>query len=136
MRKSMARVLGEIAGADILPVAGEIGESECRLVDDAQEARRSAAVLDVRLPVLARGRQVERPEARDELGENGVDLRLPASILLETRIGAARPRGALERPLPKARRRCLWRPCLLPLCKPIRDGSTPVKWCIPLAESI
>src|SRR5262245_10714947 len=96
MRKSMARVLGEIAGADILPVAGEIGESECRLVDDAQEARRSAAVLDVRLPVLARGRQVERPEARDELGENGVDLRLPASILLETRIGAARPAALLN----------------------------------------
>src|SRR5262245_197609 len=130
-----ARVLGEIAGADILPVAGEIGESERRLVDDAQEARRSAAVLDVRLAVLARGRQVERPEARHELGENGVDLRLPASILLETRIGAARP-AALLNGLYRRREGDV---CGGHVCSPvqlIRDGSKPVKWCIPLAESI
>src|SRR4029077_6753193 len=97
MRKSMARgVLGEIAGADILPVAGEIGEGECPLVDDAQESRRPAAMLDVRLPVLARGREVERPHAGDELGKDGVDLRLPATILFEARIGAARAAALLN----------------------------------------
>ena len=53
-------------------------------------------MLDVRLPVLARGREVERPLACDELGEDSIDLGVPAAILFETRIGGPRavPRTA------------------------------------------
>jgi len=63
------RVLGEVAGADVLPVAAEICEGKRLLVDDAEEAGRSATMLDIGLPVLARGGDIEGAHARDELRE-------------------------------------------------------------------
>ena len=43
------RIVGEIAGGDVLPVAAEIGEGERLVVDHAQETLWAAAVLDVGL---------------------------------------------------------------------------------------
>ena len=129
------RVLGQIAGGDVLPVAGEIGEGERRLVNDAQEAGRSAAMLDVRLPVLARGRKVERPHARDELCEDSIDLRVPAAILVETRIGGARA-ATLLNGLHRGREGDVCRGHVAPPCSPVSASSGDAKWCIPLMESI
>ena len=52
--KMRLRILGEIAERDILPVAREIGKADGLLIEHLEEARRPAAMLDVRLAVLAR----------------------------------------------------------------------------------
>ncbi len=64
-----ARVLGEVAEGDELPVADEIDEAERRFVEDAQESLPPAAVLDVRLALAARGREEHAGLLRDELSE-------------------------------------------------------------------
>ena len=70
-----------IAGGDVLPVAAEIGEGERLLVEHAQEARRAAAMLDVRLALGVGGGEIERSHAGDEVGERLVDRRGEAALL-------------------------------------------------------
>jgi hypothetical protein len=49
------RILVEVAERDVLLVAREVREPERLVVDHAQETRRSAAMLDVRLTHGVRG---------------------------------------------------------------------------------
>jgi hypothetical protein len=77
-----ARVLGEIADGDVLPVAAEIGEAKRALVDHLQEARRAAAVLDVGLSIgVGRGEE-ERVDGFQECREIVGDLRPPRPLAL------------------------------------------------------
>ena len=52
-------IVGEIAGRDVLAVAAEIGEAERLLVEHAQEAGRTAAMLNIRLAVGIDRREIE-----------------------------------------------------------------------------
>ena len=54
-----ARILGEVAGRDELAIADEVRERERVVVEHAEKARWAAAMLDVRLALGARGREVD-----------------------------------------------------------------------------
>ncbi len=90
-----ARILRQISRRDVLPVAGEVGKGQRRLVDDVEEALGSAAVLDVGLPVLARGGEIERPRLGDEGRELRRHGRCPAAFGLHARVGCARAAALL-----------------------------------------
>jgi hypothetical protein len=49
------RIIRQIALRDVLPVASKIDEADGLVVEDAQEAGRPAAVLDVGLPLAIDG---------------------------------------------------------------------------------
>jgi hypothetical protein len=65
---------------DVLPVAGEIGESERVGADRLQETRRPAAMLDIRSAVGAGGREEEGVDGVEELTEVVGDLRRPFAV--------------------------------------------------------
>ena len=68
MKKRATRgVVLEVAEADVLLVAAEVGEAEERRVDDANEAVGAAAMLDVGPAGLADGGHVEAVAAVDEV---------------------------------------------------------------------
>jgi hypothetical protein len=91
-----ARILGQIAGADILSVAVEIGKGERLLVDDGQEAGRSASMLDIKLAILVRRRQIERPYAGNEACKVGVDRGGEPALRLHARVAFARATSFLR----------------------------------------
>ncbi len=62
-----AVVGGEVAGGDVLLVAGEVGEGEGAAVEDMQEAGGAAAVLNVRPAVFGDGTEIEAVAGGDEL---------------------------------------------------------------------
>src|SRR4029077_1967346 len=64
-----AVVLGEIADAEILPIAREIREAESAVVEYLQEARRTAAMLHVRPAFAARRRHEEAVALRNVANE-------------------------------------------------------------------
>ena len=64
-----AWIVGEVAGGDVLPVALVVGESQRVLVDDAQEARRAAAMLHVGLALGVGGGEIERTHLAQEARE-------------------------------------------------------------------
>ena len=92
-----ARVLLEIARGDVLAVAAEIGEGERRLVEHAQEAGRAAAMLDIRLPVLAGGGEIERSHVRDEVGQDGSIVVAKPPFCFHARIGGRASRAVPAR---------------------------------------
>src|SRR6516225_2769908 len=92
------RVLGEVAGADVLPVAAEICEGKRLLVDDAEEAGRSATMLDIGLPVLARGGDIEGAHARDELREVRINGGAESALCLHALVALARAASLLHGP--------------------------------------
>src|SRR6266540_7443549 len=59
-------VLGEVANADVLLVAGIVGEGHGALVEHFQESAVPSAVLDVRLTVGGRCRKIGRVPLADE----------------------------------------------------------------------
>src|SRR5471032_3258496 len=74
-----AIVLLEMTERDVLPIAGEVGESEFARADRLQETRRSAAMLDIRPAVGAGGRKKEGIDGVEELAEIVGDLGLPVA---------------------------------------------------------
>ena len=62
-------VLRQVAERDVLAVAAEVGEGQRPVVQHLQEARRSASMLDVRLPLGAGRAKVEHIQPRHELGQ-------------------------------------------------------------------
>jgi hypothetical protein len=90
------RVLREVADRDVLPVAAEVGEAERAGVEDPQEAARATAMLDVRLPVRAGGREEEAGLGRDERREAVVDRLGEPAALLEALVGASRAHAKLH----------------------------------------
>src|SRR5690348_3388020 len=91
-----AVVLGEIADAEVLPVAGEIHEGEGALVERAQEPRRSTAMLDIRPTLSARRRHEEAValgDVADQLRREGV---AGGRVVLEPLAGGARAIVALR----------------------------------------
>ena len=90
-----ARIGGEIAEADILPIAGEIRERQRPVVDHAQEAARAAAMLDVRPAGLRDARHVEAVAFGDKghlvVGE-AVERAVAFEILPQMRAGILRLR--------------------------------------------
>jgi len=68
-----AIVVKEIAGADVLHVAAEVGESESGVVDDAEKALGAAAVLDVGPAGFADGGHVEAVASADEVLLGGAE---------------------------------------------------------------
>ena len=87
-------VLGQVAGGDVLAVALEVGEAQRVLVEDAQEARRAAAMLHVGLAVGAGGGEIERAHLGQEAGEIGRDGRAPAAFRLHLGVVPREPRLA------------------------------------------
>jgi len=83
------RVVDEVAHRDVLAVPSIVGEGEGVGAKDAQEAGRTAAMLNVGLTVGVDRRQKEAPLFGDERRELVVDLRRPAPPLLHAGIGAA-----------------------------------------------
>ena len=83
------RVVGEVSGGDVLPVAGKVGEAKRGLVDHAEKALRPASVLDVGLPVGRGCRHVERRRSDNRRREVGRDCGRPAAVLLLAGIGGA-----------------------------------------------
>ena len=59
-------VASEIAGADVLAVAAKVGNGERRVVENADEASRSAAMLDIGPAALRDGRHIEAVALGDE----------------------------------------------------------------------
>src|SRR6266702_366542 len=88
-------VLGEVAEGDILPIASKVGEAEPALVEYAQEAARSAPVLQVGLAGGTGGGEVDAVA----LGQEGRQLRrdpgLPAVALLDAPVAGARAAAGL-----------------------------------------
>ena len=95
--KMRLRILGEIAERDILPVAPKIGEADRLLIKHLEEARRPAAMLDVRLAVLARRGEEDARLRFDERRKIRRDPRLPGALLLHRRIGLPRSLARLRR---------------------------------------
>ncbi len=63
---------------DVLPVAAVIRESQRCLVENLDEARRTAAMLDIRLAVGGCGRQEETVLLADEGGKpSSISVRQP-----------------------------------------------------------
>ena len=63
-----AVVIDHVADADVLAIAAEVGEADGLLIEDAHEAGRSAAVLDVGPTCFAHGRHVDAVASCDERG--------------------------------------------------------------------
>jgi hypothetical protein len=72
-----------------LAVAGEIGETERPVVEHAQDALWSAAMLDVRLAVGAGGGEIEGALLGDEGGKLLVDRGGEPALRLHLRIAGA-----------------------------------------------
>ena len=60
-------VAGEISGGEHLPIAFVVGEGDLGWMDDLQETRLAAAMLDIRPVGFCHGRQVEGIARLDEL---------------------------------------------------------------------
>jgi hypothetical protein len=77
-----AVVGAEVAGGDVLAVAGDVGVGERAVVEDLEEAGGAAAELDVRPAGLADGGDVEAVAGGDELFSNSpkVSLAGPRSV--------------------------------------------------------
>src|SRR6185369_1179737 len=79
-----------VAGAEELAIAAIVGERERVRIEDAEEARRAAAMLHVRPAGLADRPQVEAVACRDERG-------LVRTERVSVRLAADRPRAAVGR---------------------------------------
>jgi hypothetical protein len=69
--------VGKIALRNVLPVAGEIGESDRLIIHHSQESGRPTAVLDIGLAVCVDGREKDADLCRDEAGKVVRDLGSP-----------------------------------------------------------
>jgi hypothetical protein len=90
-----AVVRGEMANADVLPVARIFGKGEGPLVGHFDEASEAATVLDVRLPLGARRRQIGRVPLADESNDVCGESLRKTSRGGATRIGVARAAACL-----------------------------------------
>ena len=91
------RILREIALAEVLPVAAVVRKRDGVLVEDFDKTLRPAAMLDVRLAVSGRRREVEAVGLGQEARELFVDLGAPAAALLDIGIALARSLPGLDR---------------------------------------
>src|SRR6185503_16938182 len=85
-----AGVLAQVAGRDVRRVAGEIDEADGLRIERADEAARSAAVLDVRLAVGAGGGEEGGVDLGEKVAEVGGHLDLEAAAALHPGVGGAR----------------------------------------------
>src|SRR5262249_36093258 len=92
-----ARIVGQVADGDVLPIASEVGEGQRALVEHAKEPRRTAAVLDVGLPFPIGSRKVEAVALRDERRQIGRHCILSTALLFHLGIVPARSAPILYR---------------------------------------
>ena len=86
-----ARVLGEIARSDVLPVATIVRESQRLVVERAEKSPRTAAMLDIGLPLGAGRRQIKRTCFSDGSRKIGRNRARPAFALLHAFVLRPRP---------------------------------------------
>src|SRR5262249_40768102 len=91
-----AVVLRQVAEGDVLPVPAEVREGECLVVQHAQKAGWTDAVLYVGLAVCPRGREEEAVACRDERRELRSDPRVEPAARLELRVRGARALAQLD----------------------------------------
>ncbi len=90
------RVLAEIALRDVLPVAAVICEGQRGLVENLDEARRAAAMLDVGLTIGVRRRQEETRLLADEGGEGRINLGAKTAAVFHMGVATARTLSGLN----------------------------------------
>src|SRR5258708_38761687 len=91
-----AVVLGEVAGRDVLAIADEVCEAERLVIQDANEALGSAAMLDIRLARAVRGRKICAVAFGAAGGEVRSSARFPAAALPHPAICGARDAPVLQ----------------------------------------
>ena len=91
-----AVVGAEVAGGDVLAVAGDVGVGEGAVVDDVEEAGGAAAKLDVRPAVGGDGGDVEAVAARDEVLFELAEGVVGGAALGELFVGGAAAHFALN----------------------------------------
>src|SRR5262249_5488173 len=89
-------IVAEITLGDVLPVASIIDKSDGVIVEHAQESRRTAAMLDVRLTLGIDGGEEAAHLRLDEGLTVRCDLRVPASLFLHELIRRARSLARLH----------------------------------------
>jgi hypothetical protein len=109
-----------IAQRDVLPVAAEVGDGERFVIEHADEARRSAAVLHVRPAGFRHRRHVETVARRDEL-PFAVGEAIERPVALERRPVIAAAVGVLR--FLHARRACDIEKAVI-ACKALGHGGS------------
>ncbi len=84
------RIICEIALGDVLTIAGKVGKRNGPAVQDVQEARWPAAMLDVGLALGIDGGEKHAGLRRNEARKVRRDLSLKSAAFLHPRIGLAR----------------------------------------------
>src|ERR1700722_10450216 len=90
-----AVICRKIAGADVLAIAAEVGDRQRLLVEDADEAGRPAAVLDIGPAALRDGRHIEAVAFGDER-DFGWSEPIEGAVAVETRPEFAAAIGLLR----------------------------------------
>lgn len=94
-KESNAVVFSEVAGGDVLPVPGVVGEGEGFGVENFQEAFAATAVLDIRPAIGADSRHVEGIALGDEAGLVGGEIIVADAGLCDAFISGAGAIAAL-----------------------------------------